>query len=635
MCGITGIINFKGEPVSREILESMNSNLIHRGPDADGYYFSDGDGSLKAGLGMRRLSIIDLDTGNQPIYSEDRNTVTVFNGEIYNFRELKEELEAKGHKFYTKTDTEVIVHLWEEYGPDLVGKLNGMFAIALWDARKGELFLVRDRVGQKPLYYMQIKNSFYFSSEIKTFLEIPEFKKEVNRKAIHYYLTYQYIPAPMTIWKGVKALKAANFMRVGSRGIKEVKRYWDISYKNKTELTFAQSKEKIRELLKDATAKRMIADVPLGAFLSGGHDSSIIVGLMSEISPRPVKTFSIGFEEEEFSELKYAKIIADRFNTEHHEFVVKPDFKSLIPDIVRNYSQPYADCSALPSYYIAKMTREHVKVALNGDAGDENYAGYLRYRALKLAKYLSPAYKLIPGKLEELLFKIIPMNESVDSKSLIRYFHRFAGPLKEEQAVRNIVWHAYFTNEQKSSIYSEEMKEEFKGLDSYRLLRDLFNNAPADTDLDRAMYADIMAYLPDDLMVKMDIASMANSLETRSPFLDYRLIEFNAALPDSWKLKGFNKSKYILKEAFKDYFPPEIMKRRKQGFSIPLGRWFRGDWQGYLKDVILSASAAGRGYFKPDAVRQLVDEHTGGRADHGYRLWALLMLELWHRRFVD
>nr|MDA3792030.1 asparagine synthase (glutamine-hydrolyzing) [Elusimicrobiota bacterium] len=491
MCGICGIINLNKEPVSERLLRTINSTLYHRGPDDEGYFFNKVGRGLKVGLGMRRLSIIDLSTGNQPVYNEDKSIVTVFNGEIYNFRQLKENLIKKGHRFYTKGDTEVIAHLWEEYGPECVKKLNGMFAVAIWDNNKQELFLTRDRVGQKPLYYAEIGGNFYFASEIKSFLKIPGFKKEVNKEAIHNYLTYQYIPTPMTIWKGVKALKPANFMFINENGIKNIQRYWDIDYRNKTKLNFRDSKAKIRALLKDATQKRMISDVPLGAFLSGGHDSSIVVGLMSEISDRPVKTFSVGFKEEEFSELKYAKIIADKFNTEHHEFIVDTDFKDLIPDIVSNYSQPYADCSALPSYYIAKMTKNHVKVALNGDAGDENYAGYLRYRALKISEYISKIYKFVPKKLEEIMLRTIPMNESVNSKSRVRYLHRFIGPLRDAPAERNLVWHAYFTNDLKNSIYSKEMKNEFNENDSYGFLKDIFNNAPAENILDKSMYADI------------------------------------------------------------------------------------------------------------------------------------------------
>ncbi len=635
MCGICGIISLNKEPVNERLVEEMNSTLYHRGPDDEGFYFKNSGRAINVGLGMRRLSIIDLDSGNQPIYNEDKSIVTVFNGEIYNFRELKENLIKKGHKFYTESDTEVIVHLWEEYGKDCVKHLNGMFAFTIWDDKKKELFLTRDRIGQKPLYYTQIGQQFYFSSEIKTFLKIPEFEKKINKKAIHYYLTYQYIPTPMTIWKGVKALEPANFMTVRDSGIENIQRYWDIDYRNKTDLSFKQSKEKIRSLLKDATRKRMISDVPLGAFLSGGLDSSIIVGLMSEISDKPVKTFSIGFEEEEFSELEYAKIIADKFNTEHHEFVVDTDFKDLIPDIAENYSQPYADCSALPSYIVAKKTKQHVKVALNGDAGDENYAGYLRYRALKISQYISWAYKFMPKKLEKFMLKLIPINKAINPKSMFSYLCRFVKPLREKPALRNLNWHAYFTNDLKDFIYSEDMKGELAGENPYNFLKDLFNNAPAENILDRAMYADIMAYLPDNLMVKMDIATMANSLETRSPFLDHRLVEFNTTLPPEWKLKGFSKSKHILKETFKDYFPPKIMKRRKQGFSIPLGKWFRGDWQNYLKDVILSKKALSRGYFKEESIRKLVNDHVEGRVDHGYCLWALLMLEMWHKRFVD
>ncbi|RLD16153.1 MAG: asparagine synthase (glutamine-hydrolyzing), partial [Caldiserica bacterium] len=540
----------------------------------------------------------------------------------------------KRHRFYTKTDTEVVVHLYEECGIDCLKYLRGMFAFAIWDENKKQLFLARDRVGKKPLYYTWLNGNFYFSSEIKSFLVLPDFKKEINLKAIHYYLTYQYIPSPMTIWKGVYRLEPASYLILNKEGKIKIERYWNIDFRKKTDLSFEESKQRIRELLKEATKLRLIADVPLGAFLSGGHDSSIIVGLMSELSNKPVKTFSIGFKEEEFSELKYARIIAKRFHTDHHEFIVEPKYVNILSKIVWFYDQPYADSSALPSYYVAKMTRKYVKVALNGDGGDENFAGYLRYKALKISQFVSPVFKIIPEKFIEFFMKKIPMNESIYAKKSPRYVHRFIEPLKEKPARRNIVWHAYFTNKLKNYVYSGKMKSIFKGDDAYFYLENLFNHVPAIDLIDKALYTDILAYLPEDLLIKMDIATMANSLEARSPFLDQYLIEFTSTLPSKWKLKGIT-SKFILKETFKDYFPEEILHRRKQGFSIPLGKWFRGEWKGFLKEIILSEKALKRGYFDGNRLRQFVYDHIEGRADYGYCLWALLMLELWHRVFID
>ncbi|MFH1416466.1 MAG: asparagine synthase (glutamine-hydrolyzing) [Elusimicrobiota bacterium] len=634
MCGICGIINYNGRSVDKDLLVRMNSLLAHRGPDDEGYYFGSSSNRKKnIGLAMKRLSIIDLESGHQPIHNEDKTKWIVFNGENYSFQQSRKTLEGK-HRFYTVSDVESVVHLYEEYGSGCLEHLRGMFAFAIWDEKKDTLFLARDRLGQKPLYYTWQEGNFYFSSEMKSFLEIPEFRKQVNIEAIDHYLTYQFIPAPMTIWKNVYALKPATYMLVDSQNTVSTGKYWDLDFRTKTGLTYEESKLKIRELLKEATRLRMIADVPLGLFLSGGHDSSIIAGLMSEISQKQIKTFSIGFNEDEFSELEYARIIAERLNTDHHEFIVKPGYIDILEDIVWYYDQPYADCSALPSYFLTRETRKHVKVALNGDGGDENFTGYLKLKALKASRYVSPFFKIMPDAALKLILKCIPMNESIHARKSMRYVHRFIEPIKDDAALKNIIWRAYFTSEMKNQIYSEDMKEDLKGADSYRYLLDIFRNAPADNDMDRMLYSDIVSYLPDDLLVKMDIASMANSLETRSPFLDHKLIEFTSSLPANWKLKGFE-SKYILKDTFRDYLPDKIMKRGKQGFSIPLGKWFRGELKDYMIDTLLSSDSLGRGYFNENNLKGFINSHISGKKDYGFCLWALLMLELWHKVFID
>jgi len=371
--------------------------------------------------------------------------------------------------------------------------------------------------------------------------------------------------------------------------------------------------------------------VPLGAFLSGGIDSSIIVGLMSKLSSRPVKTFAIGFEEKEFSELKYARVVAKHFKTDHKEFVVKPDYVDILPKIVWHYDQPYADSSALPSFFVSKMTRKYVKVALNGDGGDENFAGYMRYRAMKISQMLALPLGIIPSGIARYLFKKKPV---ANAPRIIRRALRFTSALKSSPQRRNLIWHAYFNNEMKDFIYSEEMKKRFADDDAYSYLEDKFLSARASGTIDRTLYTDLTGYLPECLLVKMDVATMANSLEARAPFLDYRFIEFTASLPAEWKLKGL-RSKHILKEAFRDFLPPEILNRGKQGFGIPLDEWFRGKLKNYLRDVVLSPVALKRGYFNPFNLRRFINDHVEGRANHGYRLWALLMLELWHRVFID
>lgn len=628
MCGICGVINLNNQKIDVQVLKRMNNVLAHRGPDDEGYHTSN-----NVGLAMRRLSIIDLETGNQPIYNEDKSISVTCNGEIYNFLELRKDLEKK-HKFNTKSDTEVILHLYEEYGTDCLKHLRGMYAISLWDEKNKILLLARDRIGKKPLYYTRINSSFYYSSEIKSFLEIPGFKKDINLKAIHYYLTYQYIPGPMTIWNGVYRLDPASYLVLKPNGEEKIAKYWNIDLRKKTSLSFEESKNELRRILTEATKLRLISDVPLGAFLSGGIDSSIVVGLMSRLSNKPVKTFSIGFEEKEFSELEYAREVAKRFKTEHNELIVKPNYIDILPKIVWHYDQPYADCSALPSYYVAMMTRKHVKVALNGDGGDENFAGYLRYKALKISNIISLPFKIIPDGIIRLFLNKINMNESVDAKRFTRYLHRFIRPLKHPPHRRNLIWHAFFTNELKSFVYSDDMNSRFKDDDSYSHLEDLFLSSPAKTIIDKTLYSDLTSYLPDDLLIKMDIASMANSLEARSPFLDQKFIEFTSTLPSEWKLKHL-KSKYILKETFRDILPESIMKRGKQGFSIPVGKWFKKDLKDYFRDIVLSQKAMNRGYFNRKNINKLFNDHVEGRADYGYCLWALLMLELWHKVFID
>ena len=632
MCGITGIVNFNGKPVDAEVLRKMNNLLIHRGPDDEGYFIKEANGGVNAGLGMRRLSIIDLETGSQPIFNEDKSIVVVCNGEIYNFHDLREELAGKGHVFKTKSDTEVLAHLYEEHGTDCLHKLNGMFAFAIWDTNKQFLFLARDRAGKKPLYYTQIGESFYFASEIKSFLAVPGFEKKVNLKAIHYYLTYQYIPSPMTIFENVFRIPPASFLTIDSSAKQECKKYWAPDFRNKTKLSYSEAQKNIRDILRDAVKIRMISDVPLGAFLSGGIDSSIVVGIMSALSNYPVKTFSIGFKEQDFSELKYADMVAKHFKTDHTEFVVEPKDTAILEKLVWHYDQPFADSSALPSYYVANQTRRHVTVALTGDGGDENFGGYLRHMALMKSELASLALKAVPEKLFRGMLNMIP--EGSSRVNVLKRGKRFLGALKDKPSRRNLIWHRFFDNDTKFRMYSDEMRRVVCDDDAELYLESIFENAPACASLDRALFTDMTAYLPECLMVKADIAAMANSLEARSPFLDYRLVELAASLPEEWKIKGL-KQKRILKDAFADFLPQEILNRGKQGFGIPIDTWFRNEWKDFFRETVLSEKAAGRGYFNMAEIEALFAEHLSGRRQHGYRLWALLMLELWHRVFID
>jgi len=634
MCGICGKLNFDGRPVDEGLIRKMCSVLAHRGPDDEGVYTSKhGARSTEHGIGLghRRLSIIDLDTGHQPMSNEDGSIRIVYNGEVYNFLRLREDLEKKGHRFRTRSDTEVIIHLYEDYGPDCVKYLRGMFAIAIWDSPRQRLFLARDRLGQKPLVYTLTSSSFIFGSEIKAILADPQIKREVDLEALHHYLTYGYVPAPLTIFKGIKKLPPAHTL-VWEKGQVKIERYWSLSYIPKLQLKEEEYVPRLLELLKESVKLRLISDVPLGAFLSGGVDSSAVVAMMAELSDRPVKTFSIGFEEASFNELKFARIVSRRFGTEHHEFVVKPDALEILPKLIWHYNEPYADSSAIPTYYVSQITRQHVTVALNGDGGDEAFAGYERYLANKIAR----SYEKIPAFIREgvILPLINRLPEDTTRKSLTRRIKRFTAAIRETPERRYVRWVSIFNNLQKKELYSSEMREGMVDLDSVNLLVDVYRQAKADNFLDSTMFVDCMTSLPDDLLVKVDIASMANSLEARSPFLDHKLVEFAASLPPDLKLKG-KTTKYILKKALKEYLPKDILYRDKMGFGVPIGRWFRNELKDYAYEILLDTRAKERGYFNPDSVKKILDEHTSGRIDHWCRIWGLLNLELWHRMFMD
>ncbi|NOX98092.1 MAG: asparagine synthase (glutamine-hydrolyzing) [Nitrospirae bacterium] len=634
MCGIYGILNFRGEPVSKEVLRRMGAVLRHRGPDDEGIYLSKseiGNPKIAVGLGHRRLSIIDLDTGHQPMSNEDETVWIVFNGEIYNFRDLRRDLEGKGHKFSTRSDTEVIIHLYEEYGSDCLKFLRGMFALAIWDEKKERLFLARDRVGQKPLCYTEYKGQFIFASELKAILQVPGIPREMNPEALHHYLTYQYVPVPLTMFKGIKKLPPAHFL-VWEKGQVRIERYWKLSFRNQVKMSEEEYSEQIRALLEESVKLRLVSDVPLGAFLSGGVDSTAVVGMMAQLSDRVVKTFSIGFEEKAYNELKYARMAAERFGTEHHEFIVNPEALNILPKLIWHYNEPFADSSAIPTYYVAERTREYVTVALNGDGGDESFAGYPRYQAAKLAEY----YQRVPVWLREKLIGRLAdkLPSSVEAKTFRRRLKRFLEAISLSPERRYACWVSFFDKRMKEELYSCDMKEATGGIDSFTYLEDVYRQADGSTFLDKTLYVDIMTYLPDDLLVKIDIATMANSLEARSPFLDHKLMEFAAAIPSRLKLKGLT-GKYILKKSLGDLLPPPIRRRSKMGFGVPISNWFRNELKSYLSEILLSEVSLQRGYFREDYIRQLLDEHCRRHSDHGNRLWALLNLELWQRMFID
>ena len=622
MCGICGIVSPK--LIDEKLLRSMCRVLTHRGPDDEGIYLNEGM-EKRIGLGHKRLSIIDLGGGHQPMHNEDETIWIVFNGEIYNFQDLRKGLEQDGHKFYTYTDTEVIIHLYEERGAGCLNELRGMFAFAIWDERKKRLFLARDRVGKKPLVYAYQDNEFIFASELKSILEHPCVKREIEPCALDLYLTYQYVPSPWTIFKGINKLPPAHYL-IYENGKVTVNRYWELPFTPKMKIDEEEACEETIRLLEESTKLRLISDVPIGAFLSGGIDSSAVVAMMARTGAKPIKTFSIGFEVGSFNELKFARIIARHFNTEHKEFIVKPDAIEVLPKLIWHYNEPFADSSAIPTYYVAKMTRDYVTVALNGDGGDENFGGYERYVGMEIASIYDKLPRPLKAVFRNITKKLVPPGSSK--------FRRLINGLILPPEKRYLRWMSVFDEERRMALYSPEFLNRLGSYESSAYLFSMLSRQDIEDMLDRVFSTDIMSYLPEDLLVKMDIATMANSLEARSPFLDHKLMEFAGRLPSRFKVRGLT-TKYILKKALKKILPSEILSRGKKGFGVPVGIWFKGELKGYLSNVLLDNTTLKRGYFKSDYVRQLVTEHTTGIYDHTHRLWALLNFELWHRMFID
>jgi asparagine synthase (glutamine-hydrolysing) len=631
MCGIAGILSSQGN-ASQSQLSLMIDAQIHRGPDAAGVW---GDGNCA--LGHRRLSIIDLsEAGRQPLSDNDECIWITFNGEIYNFEPLRRELESHGHRFRTRTDTEVIVYAYRQWGVDCLSRLRGMFAFGIWDRTKRRLFLARDRVGKKPLFYTETGGNFRFASELQGLLAGNIVDREPDLAAIDSYLSYGYIPAPATAFKAVSKLAPAHYLTVDLKpdGFEtRLHQYWSLSYSPKTKINEEDAHEELREKLTEAVRLRMISDVPIGAFLSGGIDSSIIVGLMARLSNSSVKTFSIGFNDAAYNELDHARRIAEKWETDHHEFVVEPDALSILPKLVRHYGEPFADSSAIPTFYVAELTRRHVTVALNGDGGDESFAGYERYLGNSVAERLQSIPGL--GAAAKAIGAMIP--DSINPKSRVRQAHRFLSVAAQPMTERYPRWLTYFTPEMKRGLFTKEFSDELQrqavGLRP-PWLGALLSQLPRMDPIDAAMSVDIISYLPYDLLVKVDITSMANSLEARSPFLDHEVMEFAAALPVEYKAKGGN-IKRLLKRAFTDLLPPENVNRRKMGFGVPVGRWFRGPLRELLNDTLLSNRQSVGGYFQSSEIERLVREHQASAADHSFLLWNLLMLELWRREFLE
>jgi asparagine synthase (glutamine-hydrolysing) len=626
MCGIAGIVRWDGRPVIEDEIRAMCGAMVHRGPDEEGVWL---DGSVA--LGMRRLSIIDVAGSQQPVFNEDRSVCIVFNGEIYNYRELRRDLERRGHVFRTSGDTETIVHLYEDLGVHCVDWLRGMFAFALWDIRRQRLLLARDRLGIKPLYYAEHGRELLFSSELKPILQLPHVQRSVSWEAVGHLFTFLTTPSTQSIVRGVSKLEPAHIATATrERPLLRAERYWDVQFEPDTDASEGMLVEQLRAILAESVELHQVSDVPVGAFLSGGIDSSTVVALMAEASSRPVKTFSIGFEEEAYNELPYARAVAQRWGTDHHEFVVKPNAIEVLPDLVWHYNEPYADSSAIPTYYLAKMTREHVTVALTGDAGDENFAGYSRYAG----HALSSRYDRIPWALRQGVAAVAgALPEIGHPRGVFRRGRRFLAAGGEDAARRYLRWIALFPEEFKRRLYTDQFAAQVAGHDSFDLALGSYDVRSRDL-VDGVLALDVATYLPDDLLVKVDIATMAHALEARAPMVDHVFMEFAASLPSHLKLRGLTK-KYILKRAARPLLPPAVIDRPKMGFGVPIDRWMRRELREMLHDVLLSRRAIERGIFREAAVRRVIDEHQSGRWQWHLQLWALLFLELWFRRFID
>ncbi len=628
MCGIAGKLNLDpAQPVDEAIIRRMNAAQVHRGPDGEGVWIA---GAI--GLGHRRLAIVDLSpAGRQPMCNEDGSIWLVCNGEIYNHLDLRAALERRGHHYRSASDNETILHLYEEHGQSCVQHLRGMFAFALWDGRRRSLLLARDRFGQKPLLYAETPDGLAFASEIKALLQDPAVSGEVDETALHHYLTYGYIPAPQTAFRVIRKLPAASTL-LWQDGHVTVERYWTLRYTPKLEIGEEEAVERLLALLREATRLQLMSDVPLGAFLSGGIDSSAVVAMMAEATSKPVKTFSIGFDEQSFNELCYARQVAERYATEHHEFTVTPNAIAMLPELVWAYGEPYADSSALPTCYVARETRQFVTVALNGDGGDEAFAGYERYRAARLAAQYEQLPHWLRWHLIAPLARRLP--ESTHRRDIFRRLKRFVLALEDSPARRYARWIILLDNEAKAQICSADFCARMAHIDSLELLEAAYAAADSPDLVESAQYADIHTYLPDDLLVKADIATMLHSIEGRSPFLDHELAEFAARLPLHFKLRG-QTSKYLLRRAMRDYLPPAILRRGKQGFGLPIGRWFRRDLRPLAHDLLLDPRTLGRGILDGEAVRTMLAQHATAQVNHGYRIWQLVCLELWFRTYVD
>lgn len=631
MCGITGwaILDSQAPRFDggEELLHSMCERMVHRGPDSEGLFVTNG-----VALGMRRLAIIDLVTGEQPVFNEDKSVTVVLNGEIYNYREIRERLEKRGHSFSSASDTEVLPHLYEEYGDDMLHELNGMFAFALWDSKQRRLLIARDRFGEKPLYWGVFDKTLLFASEPKVLLAHPLVKPGLNLQALRQYLSFDYVPAPLSIYEGINKLPAAHKL-VLEDGRVEVSRYWQLDYQTVTPIPSERdAAEQLQELLADAVRMRLVSDVPLGVLLSGGVDSSTVTALAVRSSSEAVKTFSISFAESSFDESSYARAVAKFLGTDHHEERLSANLAAnLVSEIGAWMDEPFSDPSLVPTYLLSRFTRKHVTVALGGDGGDELFAGYDMYVGHRWAEI----YKHVPAFLRsgiiEPLVRLLPVktkNLSLDYKAL-----RFVTGAKYDQVTRHHVWFGSFTPDEQNQLLTPDALAHSDG-DIYRQAREMMEEC-ADLDLVKRMQSlDTRLYLAEDILTKVDRASMAVSLEVRAPFLDHRVAEFAASLPSNYKLRG-HKTKYILKKAVDGLLPRFVTRRGKKGFGVPVAEWLKFKLRPMARDLLSPERVKRGGVFNPEFVSRLQDEHERGVANHRKLLWTLLMFELWHESFIE
>ena len=631
MCGIVGIVNRDADrPVLQPELTEMVRTLRHRGPDDEGHVVLPG-----VGLAMRRLSIIDVQGGQQPFQTEDGQIHLVANGEIYNYPRLRKQLISRGHRFRSRSDIEVLVHAYEEWGEGFLHRVHGMFALALWDGRTGTLLAARDRAGEKPLYYALTDQSLLLASEIKALLVRDDVDRAVDLEALDQFLTYEYVIAPRTMFTAVKKVPPAHYVRF-REGEVEVRRYWDAGTIDERPWTDDDAAEALRETLGRAVASQMMSDVPLGAFLSGGIDSSAIVGLMSQSPGRgsgPVNTFSMGFADGSYNELPYAREVAERFGTHHREGMVEPNIQELFERLVVHLDEPFADVSLFPTYLVSQIAREHVTVALSGDGGDELFGGYDAYVADAVARRMR---SVVPSEAIPALAGLTAMFPPTEKKKgLVNTLQRFmAGVAEAPTAIEHYRWMTFLSPAAKRTLYTNALRDDLAGSDVYGPVRDCLASAGTDDVLNRQLYTDLCIYLADDILVKVDRMSMATSLETRAPFLDVDVMELAFSMPGRLKIRGTER-KYVLKHAVGDLIPESVLSRKKEGFSIPMKNWLRDDLAPLMEDLLSETRVRRRGWFEPAAVQRRVDDHKAGRENHAHTLFSLMVLERWLQEFVD